>query len=189
MFLLSTVCFSYDESILIWDTRAMKIPLCTGNPGGGVWRIKWHPSTGNLMLTASMYEGFHILKFDNQTGKHWNHFYFNGKIFTPCPLNSSSLNIHRCIIGRNGNEQGHGNYLEVWGLGLLFGCTAMNCKSLQGLIHQFKLSRAKTNEKKLNYCVPNCLNNLRNNPGLQFTDFLKTLSFTKNIKGSCGIKV
>ena len=48
----------------------MKVPLCTGNPGGGVWRIKWHPETGDYMLTASMYEGFHVLKFDRENGEY-----------------------------------------------------------------------------------------------------------------------
>jgi len=32
-------------------------------PGGGVWRIKWHPVRGDFMLTASMYEGFHVLQY------------------------------------------------------------------------------------------------------------------------------
>lgn len=54
---------SYDENILLWDTRNMKQPLCSSSPGGGLWRIKWHPVHGNAMLTACMYDGFHILNF------------------------------------------------------------------------------------------------------------------------------
>lgn len=59
---------SYDEKIHVWDDRNMTHPLCTSHPGGGVWRIKWHPYHGNTMLTACMYEGFHILQFNNNTG-------------------------------------------------------------------------------------------------------------------------
>lgn len=65
------VCYqtnSYDERIHVWDDRNMTRPLCTSHPGGGVWRIKWHPYHGNTMLTACMYEGFHILQFNNNTG-------------------------------------------------------------------------------------------------------------------------
>lgn len=31
--------------------------------GGGIWRIKWHPYNQNLLITACMYNGFHILSF------------------------------------------------------------------------------------------------------------------------------
>ncbi|KAJ7362021.1 Diphthine methyltransferase [Desmophyllum pertusum] len=46
----------------------MRHPLCSSHPGGGVWRIKWHPVHGDTMLTACMYDGFHILKFNNSNG-------------------------------------------------------------------------------------------------------------------------
>jgi diphthamide biosynthesis protein 7 len=47
----------------------MKKPLCSSNPGGGVWRIKWHPHTGNHMLTATMYDGYHVLKYSHEKGE------------------------------------------------------------------------------------------------------------------------
>ena len=62
------VFFSYDENILIWDTRSMTNPLCSSSPGGGVWRIKWNPDTGQLLLAPCMYEGFHVLKYGNTNG-------------------------------------------------------------------------------------------------------------------------
>lgn len=32
---------SYDETCRVWDSRAMRAPLCTLHTGGGVWRTKW----------------------------------------------------------------------------------------------------------------------------------------------------
>ncbi|XP_029641959.1 diphthine methyltransferase [Octopus sinensis] len=52
---------SYDEQLMLWDTRSMKAPLRSKSLGGGIWRIKWHPSSGNCIATATMYNGFHII--------------------------------------------------------------------------------------------------------------------------------
>lgn len=61
--------YSYDENILVWDTRQMKKPLCLSSPGGGVWRIKWHPFSGDQMLTATMYDGYHVLSYSHGKGE------------------------------------------------------------------------------------------------------------------------
>lgn len=41
----------------------MKIPISKLGLGGGVWRIKWHPTLQNLLLLACMRTGFKIVKW------------------------------------------------------------------------------------------------------------------------------
>ncbi|KAI5660079.1 hypothetical protein M9H77_28872 [Catharanthus roseus] len=58
---------SYDEYLRIWDMRSISQPvsqscLCLG---GGVWRIKYHPTIPDLVLTACMHNGFAIVKTKN----------------------------------------------------------------------------------------------------------------------------
>lgn len=52
---------SYDETVILWDDRAISRPLAEYNVGGGVWRLKWHPTNPTQLLVGAMYNGFHVL--------------------------------------------------------------------------------------------------------------------------------
>ncbi|XP_059144292.1 diphthine methyltransferase-like [Physella acuta] len=56
-----TATGSYDEELIIWDHRHMKQPICSVTLNGGIWRIKWDPFKGDKILTATMYNGAHIV--------------------------------------------------------------------------------------------------------------------------------
>jgi diphthamide biosynthesis protein 7 len=58
---------SYDEVAAVWDDRATgRGPLATLALGGGVWRLKWHPSPRRpgLLAAAVMYNGAHLVDVD-----------------------------------------------------------------------------------------------------------------------------
>ncbi|KAL2459467.1 Transducin/WD40 repeat-like superfamily protein [Forsythia ovata] len=54
----------YDEHLRIWDVRSISYPISETSIrlGGGVWRIKHHPSIPGLILTACMHNGFAVVK-------------------------------------------------------------------------------------------------------------------------------
>ena len=52
---------SYDEVVRLYDVRNLKSPLGRANVGGGVWRIRWHPSHNGRMLVGAMHGGCRIV--------------------------------------------------------------------------------------------------------------------------------
>jgi diphthamide biosynthesis protein 7 len=55
---------SYDERFRIWDTRSMRTPLTEVETGGGIWRIKWHPTRKDTLLSASMHAGAFVINMN-----------------------------------------------------------------------------------------------------------------------------
>jgi len=55
---------SYDEVIRLYDIRMLGgEPVCRVNVGGGVWRIRWHPTKNGRMLVGAMHGGCRIVNF------------------------------------------------------------------------------------------------------------------------------
>jgi hypothetical protein len=62
---------SYDEVAAVWDDRATgRGPLATLPLGGGVWRLKWHPSPRRpgVLAAAVMYNGAQLVAVDGLLG-------------------------------------------------------------------------------------------------------------------------
>ncbi|KAL8154218.1 hypothetical protein V2J09_011978 [Rumex salicifolius] len=59
---------SYDEYLRVWDMRSISKPVNETSVclGGGVWRIKYHPSEPELVLAACMHNGFAIVEIDDE---------------------------------------------------------------------------------------------------------------------------
>lgn len=57
--------FSYDGVVRIFDMRKPKLPMSEIDVGGGVWRVKWHPSTQRKadLAVACMHDGFKVVGF------------------------------------------------------------------------------------------------------------------------------
>mmetsp|Transcript_23073 Transcript_23073/g.38005 ORF Transcript_23073/g.38005 Transcript_23073/m.38005 type:complete len:427 (-) Transcript_23073:426-1706(-) len=66
---------SYDEHVRLYDYRKINEPLSKVSVGGGVWRIKWHPSTWSgksscrgKLLVAAMHGGCRVVNFPSLNG-------------------------------------------------------------------------------------------------------------------------
>lgn len=55
---------SYDERARVWDLRNLSRPTAVAEVpcGGGVWRLKWHPTHPGMLAAACMYGGFFLLR-------------------------------------------------------------------------------------------------------------------------------
>lgn len=52
---------SYDEILRQWDTRQMKEEVKSLHMEGGVWRIRQSPEQKDILATACMHNGFHLV--------------------------------------------------------------------------------------------------------------------------------
>ncbi|TFK89957.1 WD-40 repeat-containing protein [Polyporus arcularius HHB13444] len=61
---------SYDNTVRLFDTRKLLVPLTEVDVGGGAWRVKWHPSPTRKsdLLVACMHDGFKVVRFDFGSG-------------------------------------------------------------------------------------------------------------------------
>ncbi|PWY99054.1 hypothetical protein BCV70DRAFT_218023 [Testicularia cyperi] len=53
---------SYDSKLRLFDARAPARPLSETDTGGGIWRVKWHPTDPATLLVGCMHDGFKILR-------------------------------------------------------------------------------------------------------------------------------
>jgi diphthine methyl ester acylhydrolase len=61
---------SYDASVRLFDMRNPTLPIVSTEVGGGVWRVKWHPTSSRKddLLVACMHDGFKILHYNDAEG-------------------------------------------------------------------------------------------------------------------------
>eukprot|EP01095_Lingulamoeba_sp_RSL-Kostka_P002083 TRINITY_DN12934_c0_g1_i1.p1 TRINITY_DN12934_c0_g1~~TRINITY_DN12934_c0_g1_i1.p1 ORF type:complete len:401 (-),score=119.99 TRINITY_DN12934_c0_g1_i1:8-1210(-) len=52
---------SYDQSLQLYDIRNPKKSLSSIDLGGGIWRIKWHPTNKKQILTACMRGNYNLV--------------------------------------------------------------------------------------------------------------------------------
>ncbi|KAI3657965.1 hypothetical protein MP638_002997 [Amoeboaphelidium occidentale] len=70
---------SYDESVILYDTRNMSqdlgevTPVSQASVGGGVWRLKWNPLNPDLLLCAAMHNGFFVLDCSEDVSIHMSY--------------------------------------------------------------------------------------------------------------------
>ncbi|KAL7336774.1 WD40-repeat-containing domain protein [Rhodotorula toruloides] len=55
---------SYDSRIRLFDRRKPLVPVTEFDAGGGIWRLKWHPTDPTRLLVAGMHGGFKVVDFD-----------------------------------------------------------------------------------------------------------------------------
>lgn len=59
---------SYDAHLRIFDKRYMSKPIFDYDVGGGIWRLKWHPTQANHLLVAAMHNGFAVMDVPDSDG-------------------------------------------------------------------------------------------------------------------------
>lgn len=47
----------------------MRQPTAEAHVGGGIWRVKFEPWSGDQILAACMHNGFKVLNYNNSEGK------------------------------------------------------------------------------------------------------------------------
>ncbi|KAN0065903.1 hypothetical protein ACQY0O_001036 [Thecaphora frezii] len=55
---------SYDSTLRLFDARAPLRPVSETEVGGGIWRVKWHPTDPTQLLVACMHDGFKVVQLD-----------------------------------------------------------------------------------------------------------------------------
>jgi len=50
--------------VRLFDARQPRRPLSETHVGGGVWRLKWHPTLPSTLLVGCMHDGCKVLQSD-----------------------------------------------------------------------------------------------------------------------------
>ncbi|KAI9292840.1 WD40 repeat-like protein [Neoconidiobolus thromboides FSU 785] len=61
---------SYDETVRIFDTRKLKVPVSEINVDGGVWRVKWHSTNPSQLIVAAMHDNNNEFSIQNSFMDH-----------------------------------------------------------------------------------------------------------------------
>ncbi|XP_049803651.1 diphthine methyltransferase isoform X2 [Schistocerca nitens] len=95
---------SYDETLRLWDTRNTRQPISSLPLGGGIWRVKWDPYTGEHIVAACIYGGFRVVQskrgclqlLGEYEGEHTSIAYGADWCHAPSPKQDDSFLISTC---------------------------------------------------------------------------------------------
>ncbi|XP_063444635.1 diphthine methyltransferase-like [Mytilus trossulus] len=133
---------SYDENLFIWDTRNMRSPIAETNLRGGVWRIKWDSQKSDYIITATMYNGFHVVDASE---------FSDGKLSVVCHYDKQeSIGYGADICYKHSVDSERHDTMMGDNSTINFNRTIATCSFYNHVLHLWNFSTSETSQNKEN---------------------------------------